>query len=148
MEKVSQKIKSVFSVIFTFAGIFFILAAAFIFPVYFFSERFPHAYSFIILCLVAAFILYLIIRRFYRCYRNYGNFRKFALHVLVLWLLPLLLIAVLVISELLLIRTFFFIPIIVSILLECIFNAVAIVAGVYLVSFFNSVRSKLNCREK
>lgn len=148
MEKVSQKIKSVFSVIFTFAGIFSVLAAAFIFPVYFLSEKFPHTYSFIIICLIAAFLLYLVIRKLYCCYRKYRNVRIFAVHILTLWILPLLLTVVLIISELLLIRTFFFIPIIISILLECIFNAAVIVACVYLLSFFNSIKNKLNSLPK
>lgn len=145
MEKVSQKIKSVFSVIFTFAGIFFILAAAFIFPVYFLSENFPRAYNLIIICLIAAFLLYLTIRKLCYCYQKYKSFHKFAVHILVLWILPLLLTIALIILELLLIRTFFFIPIIISLLLECIFNAAAIVACVYLLSFFNSIKNKLNC---
>lgn len=148
MEKISQKVKSVFSVILTFAGVFFVLAAAFIFPIYFLSERFPRVYSLIIICLAVAFILYLIIRSIYRCYKKYRNFHKFALHISVLRLLPLVLIIALIISELLLIRTFFFIPIIVSILLECVFNAAVIVACVYLSSFFASIKNKLNCRQE
>lgn len=148
MEKVSRKIKSVFSVILTFAGIFFVLAAAFIFPIYFLSERFPRVYSLIVICLTAIFLMYLIIRNFYRCYRKYDDFCKFAIHISVLWILPLILIIALVISELLLIRTFFFIPIIISILLECVFNAAAIVACVYLASFFASIKNKLNSRQE
>ena len=62
--------------------------------------------------------------------------------------MPLVLITAVVIFELLLIRTFFFIPLIISILLECVFNAGVIVACVYLSAFFNSVKSKLNVTEK
>ncbi len=148
MEKVSRKIKTIFSVIFTFAGVFFLLSVFFILPVYYLSEHFPHTYSVAVICLIAVFLIVLTIRNFYKCYKQYKNFHKFIKHILVLRLLPTVLIFALIISELLLIRTFFFIPLIISILLECVFNAGVIVACVYLSAFFNSVKSKLNMTEK
>ena len=144
MEKVSRKIKTIFSVIFTFVGVFFLLSVAFILPVYYLSENFPQVYSTVVICLVALLLSLLIIRKFYRCFQKYKSFSKFIKHILLLWLLPLFLIVVLIISELLLIRTFFFIPAIFSILLECIFNALVIIACVYLSAFFNSIKNKLN----
>lgn len=148
MEKVSRKIKTIFSVIFTFAGVFILLAVGFILPIYYVSEHFPQAYSVTIVCLAVIFVMFLIIRNFYRCYQKYKNFSKFMKHILILRLMPLVLITAAVIFELLLIRTFFFIPLIISILLECVFNAGVIVACVYLSAFFNSVKSKLNVTEK
>ena len=148
MEKVSRKIKTIFSVIFTFVGVFFLLSVAFILPVYYLSEHFPRVYSTVVICLVAILLSVLIIRKFYCCFQKYKNFSKFIKHILLLWLLPAVLIIALIISELLLIRTFFFIPIIFSILLECVFKALVIVACVYLSAFFNSIKNKLNMTDK
>jgi hypothetical protein len=147
MEKVSRKIKTIFSVIFTFAGVFFLLSVAFILPVYYLSEHFPQVYSVVVICLVAVFLAILTIRNFYKCYKQYKSVHKFIKHILVLRLLPTVLIFALIISELLLIRTFFFIPLIISILLECIFNAGVIVACVYLGAFFSSVKKSLRQTE-
>ena len=57
MEKVSRKIKTIFSVIFTFAGVFILLAVGFILPIYYVSEYFPQAYSVTIVCLAVIFVL-------------------------------------------------------------------------------------------
>ncbi len=136
--------------------IFCAFSLIFLLPIYLLSKYQPRLYSVVVLAIIAAFLIYLLVRRMIILYQRYGKIRDVLLHLTVKVAAPIFIIFFMLIFEGVIFRLFFgifaqpIIPIIITTLLN------VLVIGLLFLSrrlFFNAKmyltkQAKANNNEK